>query len=181
MTRGSFVTTTVRGMSASSPLDEWRFLVGTWKGKAEGGQFGEKATVEGIAVFSFEPSDVFIMGTGENRCEGRPLNKTISMLFYDNTEKKFRRKTFFSYGFVNNEVECARTKNEVKFDITMEPLPKQFEGTRWRSFIRKISDDRVAMGMEVAKDGKEFQNYGESILERAARAIHNPGRLSSQP
>jgi len=22
-------------MSASSPLDEWRFLIGTWKGKAE--------------------------------------------------------------------------------------------------------------------------------------------------
>lgn len=48
------------------------------------------------------------------------LNKSISILFYDDVEKKFRRKTFFSYGFVNNEMECARTKSEIKFDVTME-------------------------------------------------------------
>lgn len=157
----------VKCMSAGSPLDEWRFLVGTWKGKAEGGQFGVKGTIEGIGVFSCEPSEMFIMATGENRCEGRTLNKSVSILFYDDTEKKFRRKTFFSYGFVNNEVECARTRNEIKFDITMEPLPKQYEGTRWRSFIRKISDTRIAMGMEVAKQGEKFKSYGESILEKA--------------
>lgn len=154
----------VKDMVAGSPLDEWRFLIGTWKGKAEGGQFGVKGTVEGIGIFSFEPSEMFIMATGENRCEGRLLNKSVSVLFYDDAERKFRRKTFFSYGFVNNEVECARTKNEIKFDITMEPLPKQFEGTRWRSFLRKISENKVAMGMEVARDGKEFESYGESIL-----------------
>ena len=70
------------------------------------------------------------MGTGENWSEGKLLNKSISIFFYDGIGKKFRRKTFFSYGFVNNEVECARTKNEITFDIIMEPLPKQFEGTK---------------------------------------------------
>jgi hypothetical protein len=109
---------------------------------------------------------MFIMVTGENRCEGRIVNKSISILFYDDTEKKFKRKTFFSYGFVNNEVECARTKNEIRFDITMEPLPEQYEGTRFRSFIKKISDTKIALGMEVAKEGKEFESYGESILEK---------------
>lgn len=156
----------VKDMSASSPLDEWRFLIGTWKGKAEGGQFGVKETIEGIGVFSCKPSEMFIMVTGENRCEGRIVNKSISILFYDDTEKKFKRKTFFSYGFVNNEVECARTKNEIRFDITMEPLPEQYEGTRFRSFIKKISDTKIALGMEVAKEGKEFESYGESILEK---------------
>jgi hypothetical protein len=63
-------------------------------------------------------------------------------------------------------VERARSKNEIRFDITMDPLPKQLEGMRWRSFIRKISDDKVAMGLEVAKNGKEFKSYGESILEK---------------
>jgi hypothetical protein len=154
-------------MSATSPLDEWRFLIGTWKGKAEGGQFGQKGTVEGIAVFSCEPSAMFVMATGENWCEGQLLNKSMSILFYDDVEKRFRRKTFFSYGFVNNEVECARTKNEIRFNISMEPLPKQFEGTCWRSFIRRISDTKIAMGMEAAKEGKEFKPYGESILEKA--------------
>jgi hypothetical protein len=154
------------GVSVASALDKWRFLVGTWKGKAEGDQFGQKGAVEGTAVISCEPSAMFIMATGENWCGGQLLNKSVSILFYDDVERKFKRKTFLSYGFVNNEVECARIKNEIKFDISMEPLPKQFERTRWRSFIRKISDDKIAMGMEVEKEGGEFKPYGETILEK---------------
>ena len=153
-------------MSEKSPLDDWRFLLGTWKGRAEGGQFGVKGMIEGVVVFSCEPSAMFIMGTGENRSEGQLLHKSISMLFYDSGGRKFRRKTFFSYGFVDNEVECARTESEIKFDVTHEPMPKQYEGTRWRSFIRKISDTKVAMGLEVAKEGKEFKPFGESIIEK---------------
>lgn len=153
-------------MSEKSPLDDWRFLIGTWKGKANGGQFGVKGTIEGVVVFSCEPSAMFIMGTGENRSEGQLLHKSISLLFYDSIGKKFHRKTFFSYGFVDNEVECASTKNEIEFDVTHEPLPKQYEGTRWRSFMRKISDTKVAMGLEVAKEGKEFEQFGESIIEK---------------
>ncbi len=107
-------------MTSKSPLDEWKFLVGTWKGKAEGGHVGVKGPIEGACVFSYEPSAMFITATGENRSEGQLLNKSISILFYDDVEKKFRRKTFFSYGFVNNEMECARTKSEIKFDVTME-------------------------------------------------------------
>jgi hypothetical protein len=48
----------------------------------------------------------------------------------------------------------------------MEPLLKSFEGTRWRSFIRKLSDTKMAMGLEVAKEGEEFKKYGESILSK---------------
>jgi hypothetical protein len=153
-------------MVEKSPLDDWRFLIGTWKGKADGGQFGVKGTIEGVVVFSCEPSALFVMGTGENRSEGKLLHKSVSILFYDNKEKKFRRKTIFSYGFVDNEVECARTKNEIKFDVTHEPLPKQYEGTCWRSFIRRISDTKVAMGLEVAKEGGEFKPFGESTIEK---------------
>ncbi len=109
---------------------------------------------------------MFIMGTGENRSEGQLLNKSVSVLFYDGLTRKFRRKTFFSYGFVNNEVEYARTKNEIRFDIVMEPLPKQFEGTKWRSYIRRISDTKIAMGLETSRNGKEFRPYGESMLEK---------------
>jgi hypothetical protein len=154
-------------MSEKSPLSDWRFLIGTWKSSAEG-QFGEKGVVEGVTVISYEPSEAFITAKGENWCEGRLLNKSISVLFCDSSEKKFRRKTFFSYGFVNNEVECARTKDEIRFDIVMEPLPKQFEEMKWRSFIRKISDNKVAMGLEVAKKADEFKNYGETILTKTS-------------
>ena len=153
-------------MSAPSPLDEWRFLIGTWKGKATGGQFGEKDTIEGNAVFSTEPGAMFIMSTGENWSGGQLLHKSISIMFYDGVAMKFRRKTFFSYGFVNNEVECARTKNEITFDVTMEPLPKQFEATKWRSYIKRISNTKIATGLQTSKDGKQFKSYGESILEK---------------
>ena len=124
----------------------------------------KKGVVEGVAVFSYEPSEMFIMEKGEGWCEGRLLNRSLSLLFYDNVKQKFRRKTFFSYGFVNNEVECTRTKSEIKFDITMEPLQKNFQGTQWRSFIRKISDREVAVGLEVAKEGKQYKTYGETIM-----------------
>ncbi len=154
-------------MTSNSPLDDWRFLLGTWKGKSASGQFGEKSIIEGKAVFSNEPSESFIMGTGENWCEGRLLNKSISILFYDDGEKKLRRKTFFSYGFVNNEVECERTKDMIKFDITTEPLSKQVgPGMLWRSTIRKISDTKIATGLQMAKPGQEFKSYGESTLEK---------------
>jgi len=154
-------------LSSSSPFDEWRFLVGTWKGTSKD-EFGEKGIIENTAVFSMEPSEKFIMATGEAHCEGRLLNKSVSLLFYDSREGMFKRKTFFSYGFVNNEVECGnRIKNEIRFDITMEPLLKSFEGMRWRSFIRKISDNEIATGLEVAKEGGEFKKYGETILKKA--------------
>jgi hypothetical protein len=153
--------------NVESPLENWRFLVGTWKGKTKPGQFGEKGIIEGKVVFSSEPSDSFIMGIGENRTEGHLLNKDISILFYDDGEKKLRRKTFFSYGFVNNEVECTSTKDLVKFDITTEPLSKQIgPGTLWRSTLRKISNTKIATGLEMARPGQEFKSYGESILEK---------------
>ena len=67
---------------------------------------------------------------------------------------------------VSSIMECARTGDEVRFDISMEPLPEQFEGMRWRSYIRKISDSQVAVGLEVAKKGEELKSYGETILTK---------------
>jgi len=32
--------------------------------------------------------------------------------------------------------------------------------------LRKISDTKVAMGLEIAKEGKEFKQFGESIIEK---------------
>jgi hypothetical protein len=150
-------------MGSSSPIDDWRFLVGKWKGTAKD-EFGEKGVTESTATFSMEPSEKFIMGKGEAWNQGRLVNKSITILFYDSAAQKFRRKSFFSYGFVNNEVEYARSKDEIRFEITVESLPKQFEGICWRSYIRKISDQKVATGLEMAKGEGELQRYGETIL-----------------
>jgi hypothetical protein len=154
-------------LSASSPLDEWRFLVGTWKGSVKG-EFGEKGIVESMVTFSLEPCERFIMAKGESHCEGRLLNSSISLLFYDKAADKFRRKSFFSYGFVNNEIEHHRSSSEIRFDITMEPLPKQFEGTRWRSFIKKLAENKIALGLETAEEGEEFKSYGETVYTKTS-------------
>lgn len=149
-------------MSSGSPLDKWRFLVGHWKGTAKD-QFGERGVTESVYVFSMEPSEKFIMGKHESWNKGRLVNKSISLLFFDKAEQRFRRKSFFSYGFVNNEVEYFRSNDEIKFDIEVEPLPKEFEGIRWRSYIRKISERKIAMGLEMAREGEEFKRYSETV------------------
>jgi hypothetical protein len=149
----------------TSPLDSWKFLIGEWKGESKTEkEFGEKEKIEGTATFTLDPSDRFITSKGETWSAGKLVNKSISSMFYDDAEQKFKRKTFFSYGFVNNEVEHSRSESEIKFDVTMEPAQKQFAGTQWRSFIRKISDTKIAVGLEMAKEGEPFKTYGEEIL-----------------
>jgi hypothetical protein len=51
----------------------------------------------------------------------------------------------------------------------MESLSKSFQGTRWRSFIRKLSEDKVAVGLEVAKEEEEFKSYGEMIMTKTSK------------
>lgn len=153
-------------MSASTPLDDWRFLIGNWRGESEGGQFGVKGKIEGTVTFSYEPSALYISGTSENRSEGHLVNKHISVLFYDGVEKKLKRKTFFSYGFVDNEVEFRRTKNEIIFDVVHEPFQKQYKGTRFRSILKRYSSKRIGTGIEIARDGEDYKRFGETILDK---------------
>jgi hypothetical protein len=149
-------------LSLNSPLDNWKFLIGKWRGTAKN-EFGEEGTVDSIHVFSEDLGGKFITGKHETWNAGKLVHKAASFLYYDPMENKFRRKEIYSYGFVNNEVEYARSDAEIKFDVVSEPSPKQFEGVRWRSYIRKISDDKIAMGLEQAKGEREFERFGETI------------------
>jgi len=150
----------------ASPLDDWKFLVGTWRGASKD-QFGEKGIVETEAVYTLEPGDRFLTARGEAVCEGRLLNRSLSVMFHDSGLDRFRRKTFFSYGFVNNELEFERTGDEIQFDVVVEPAVKQFEGIRWRSNLRRISDREIATGLADAKERQPFSPYGEVVLKRA--------------
>jgi hypothetical protein len=87
-------------------------------------------------------------------------------MFYDTAAGKFRRETFFSYGFVNHETRSSRTDAEIRFDVLVEPQPKAFEGLRWRSFLRRLSDEEIATGLDLAKVGEDFRPYGEVRLRR---------------
>ena len=153
-------------MNSGTPLDEWLFLVGDWRGKSSEGQFDEEGVVESTAVFSTVLRQGFLMCNHEARNKDRVIHQSISILFFDKIAKIFRRKSFFSYGFVNNETEFTRSVTEIRFEITFEPIPRQFEGTRWRSYIRKISETEIAEGLEVAKGEGDFKLYGETRLKK---------------
>ncbi len=152
-------------LSSTSPLDKWKFLIGRWEGTAKD-EFGEKGVVESTHVFSAELGEKFITGTEECWNAGKLVHKAASFLYYDPRTDKFRRKDIYSYGFVNNEVEYARTDNVIRFEVVVEPSPKQFDGIRWRSYIRKISANKIAMGLEWAKKEGKFESFGETIAQK---------------
>lgn len=152
-------------MTSERPLDDWLFLVGDWKGRSED-EFGGKGVIETSCVFTIELGDSFIYGKQESVRNGSIENQSISMMFYDKRNKKFIRKTFFNYGFVNNEVEYERSETEIRFEVILEPVPQAFDEMKWRSYIRKISDDEIRMGLEDAKPGEDFKSYGENVLVR---------------
>jgi len=152
-------------MSNDDPLSNWHFLIGKWKGGSTD-QFGDEGEIVSTAHFSKELGK-FIMGKIDSFRKGKLENASVSMMFYDPRDEKFRRKTFFSYGFVNNEVEYESSEDEIRFMVESEPTPQAFDGMRWRSYIKKISDNEIRLGLESAKEGEAFESYGESVLIKA--------------
>jgi hypothetical protein len=149
----------------SSPLENWHFLVGEWRGYSKD-QFGGEGLTETSTLFTLEMNARYLMSVHEARREGSLENQSVGLMFYDTRNRRFLRKTFFSYGFVNNEVEYESNDSEIRFEITSEPTPEAFERMRWRSYIRKISDNEVRMGLESANEGEDFVSYGETIMKR---------------
>lgn len=148
-------------------LDDWRFLEGTWHARsAEEDAFGEEGYVEGEHVFKADLGGKFITGRERSYQGEREIHTALSVLFYDEEEGLLRRKTFFSYGFVNNEVEIERDGPMVRFEIEMEQVPESFKGTRWRSYLKRVSDDTVLDGLESSQDGVNYSLFGETVLKR---------------
>jgi hypothetical protein len=149
----------------STPLQNWHFLVGEWRGYSKD-QFGGEGLIETSSLFTLEMNARYLMSVHEARRKGSLENQSMALMFYDARYGRFIRKTFFSYGFVNNEVEYKSSDSEIRFEVVSEPTPEAFDKMRWRSYIRKISDNEVRMGLESAKEGEDFDSYGESIMER---------------
>ncbi len=156
-------------MSDDSPLDAWRFLVEEWKAaSAEENEFGEEGVIEGRHVFTEELGGSFIVCKHESWQGERPVNSSISLLYYDPGSDRFLRKSAFSYGFVNNEVEIYRDEGVIRFEIEMAPVTAFFVGTRWRSFIEKVSEDEVREGLEVARGDEDYESFGVTVLKRVS-------------
>ena len=155
-------------MASTAPLESLKrleFLIGHWKSRAEN-QFGEKGVIEGVLECSTEPSEKFIAMIGESRSEGKLVNRGVSYMMWDENVKKYIRKSFYSYGWILNEVGSLNG-DRLAFDVvSMDGEPDYFKGTSWRSFIQKYSNNEIGTGLEVASDGGPFKLYGESRAKR---------------
>jgi hypothetical protein len=149
----------------SEALKRLEFLIGKWKGRAEG-QFGEKGVIESVFECSHEPSEMFIAMIGESPSNGKQVNRSAAYLTWDPNISKYVRKSMFSYGWINNEVGDLHG-DRLTFDVvSMDGEPDYFKGLKWRSFIHKYSQNEIGTGLEVSKQGEPFRQYGESKAKR---------------
>jgi len=146
-------------------LKQLRFLLGEWKGRAED-QFGEKGVIESTYVFTQDPSEEFIAETDESWKEGKLVNRSVAYLMFDQNIGKSVRKNVFSYGWINNEVGEWKDDKLVFDVVSIDGEPDSFKGVKWRSFIRKYSEDEIGAGWELSKKGGPFQPYGETKARR---------------
>jgi hypothetical protein len=151
-------------MNTEDPLANWHFLIGKWKG-ASTDQFGGEDEIVATATFTMELGR-YIMGKHDSYRNGKLENASIGMMYFDARNHRILRKTAFSKGFVNNEVEYQRTENEILFEVVSEPVLEAFDGMKWRSYIRKVSDTEIRLGLESAKEGEDFSIYSENILRK---------------
>lgn len=152
-------------MSSKNPLEDWHFLIGEWQGQSQDPESDECVIVTSD-VYTLEMNGVYIMGRHIATKDGQAIHESISLMYYDKRHKKLRRKSAYSYGFVNNEVEFERTSDIVRFDVVQEPSPQAFDGMRWRSYIKKISDSEVREGLEVAKSEEDFAIYADNVSKK---------------
>lgn len=151
-----------------SELDKLDFLLGRWKGRSTD-QFGEKGVLESSFEYTRELGGRFVQAKGETRKNDEVLNQSIDLITYDSNAKKYIRKRFWSYGFIENCEGHWEDEDTIVFQITFDNPPPGFAGTQWRSFIRRYGDKEIGHGLLTAKKGEEYELYGESRAVRVVR------------
>ncbi len=147
-------------------LDKLKFLVGRWKG-SYADQFGEAGLLDSHSECAFVLDGRFLRIEGETRKEGAVLNKSVMFIGYDSAKGKYFFKRMWSYGFTENAVGSWDDENTLMFDfVEVDNRPSWFEGTKWRSFIRRYGDDEIGHGLYASSKGEPFRLYGEARVHR---------------
>ena len=144
-----------------SGLERLEFLVGRWKGSSTD-QFGEKGTIESSLECTKELDGRFFQLRGACTKDGAVINTAVTFITFDSKAGKYISKRMWSYGFIENGVGRWEDDRTLMFEIKFDNEPLPFVGTRWRSFIRRYSDDELGHGLYTAKEGGQFQLYGEA-------------------
>lgn len=150
-------------------LDSLQFLIGRWRGSSVD-QFGEKGVLETFAECTHEPSEKFVQLRGENRKDGKILNRGIQFITYDPKSKKYISKRIWSMGFIENGEGVWEDDNTLVFQIKFDNAPEFFLGTSWKSFIRRYEEDQIGTGLYTkGKEESEYKLYGETRLSRISK------------
>lgn len=149
-------------------LDNLGFLLGHWKGRSVD-QFGEKGVLESSLECKHEPSEHFLQLIGESRKEGKLVNRSIEFITYDSKTRKYVSKRMWSMGFIENGVGDWDDKDTLMFLITFDKMPQFFEGTLWKSFIRRYNENEIGHGLYTARKSENFSLYGETREVRVSR------------
>jgi len=148
-----------------SALDKLDFLLGHWKGRSVD-QFGEKGTLDATLVCTREPSEEFIQIMADNKKDGKLVNRSVEYITYDPRIKRYVCKRMWSMGFIENGLGTWKDASTLMFQIKFDREPEFFEGTLWRSFIRRYSKDEIGHGLYTAKKGGKYHLYGETRERR---------------
>jgi len=140
------------------------FLVGKWSGTAEG--FGGDSPLTSIASFDYEPGNSIISGYRESRTGKKLQNRVLMMFLYDRNLEKFVRKDVYSYGFLVNQIGELDGNRFVFDSVGIDSEPDFYKGVKFRSFVEKLSNKSISMGVETAKPGEKFRLYGQQKLKR---------------
>lgn len=148
-----------------SGLERLDFLVGRWKGASKD-QFGEKGIIESSLECTRELDGRFLQLRGESTKDGTVINRAVTFITFDSRAGKYISKRMWSYGFIENGEGRWEDDETLMFEIRFDNEPPPFAGTRWRSFIRRYSDNEIGHGLYNAKEGEQFQLYGETRQSR---------------
>ncbi|HLM90571.1 MAG TPA: hypothetical protein VK424_00720 [Thermoplasmata archaeon] len=141
-------------------LEALGFLIGRWRGTSED-QFGVKGTLVSTMEGTFEPSEKFIQLRGENHNNGKLVNRAVQFITYDAKIRKYVAKRIWSMGFIENGAGTWDGK-ELVLRITFDCEPPFFRAMRWKSFIRRYTENEIGTGLFAAKTGGKYRLYGEA-------------------
>lgn len=152
-------------------LENWQFLIGKWEGKVIK-QLEDEGDIISKIEFNKEKEENFIVGKQRSINEKGFVNSSLIILLYDKEKEMFLRKSIFAHGFVNNEIEIkGENINRIEFHVAVEPYPDNFKGIYWRSFIEKLSENKIQMGLKMRRDNDD--KFTDFIISEYIKVTNN--------
>lgn len=78
------------------------------------------------------------------------------MFLHDRSSKRLIRKDIYSYGFVVNQIGELENGRFTFNCVNMDSEPDYFKNVKFRTFIEKISDKKIVLGVKTRRLAVRF-------------------------